>query len=287
MDLESAADELYGQPLSDFVPARTRLEKDARTNGDRPLAAAIRALRKPSQAAWAVNQIVRQNPELLDDILHLGDDLRTAQEGGDTLGLRRLAARRHDLFAALRRRAEELVADDGRQLGTAAALALERTVGAAMSDPRAAEVVQSGLLVIDLENADWGLIDLDGAQATESSRPTTSSAPDGAEAPDPVAVLRAAEDARADAEEAAARAATELARAKEALDAASTEKQRLADRKAALLAELRDVEAGEERIGQALWATRKKQADASREVDRTTRLVIRARHDVEDLTGRD
>lgn len=287
MNLESAADELYGQPLADFVPARNRLEKDARTSGDRPLAAAVRALRKPSQAAWAVNQIVRQNPELLDDILHLGDDLRTAQEGGDTLGLRRLAARRHDLFAALRRRAEELVADDGRQLGTAAALALERTVGAAMSDPRAAEVVQSGLLVVDLENAGWGLIDLDGAQATESSRPATSSEPDTAEAPDPAAALRAAEDARADAEEAATQAASELARAKEALDAVSSEKQRLADRKAALLAELQDVEAGEERVGQALWATRKKQADASREVDRTTRLVVRARRDVEDLTGRD
>lgn len=287
MNLESAADELYGQPLADFVPARNRLEKDARTSGDRPLAAAVRALRKPSQAAWAVNQIVRQNPELLDDILHLGDDLRTAQEGGDTLGLRRLAARRHDLFAALRRRAEELVADDGRQLGTAAALALERTVGAAMSDPRAAEVVQSGLLVVDLENAGWGLIDLDGAQATESSRPATSSEPDTAEAPDPAAALRAAEDARADAEEAATQAASELARAKEALDAVSTEKQTLADRKAALLAELQDVEAGEERVGQALWATRKRQADASREVDRTTRLVIRARRDVEDLTGRD
>lgn len=287
MDLESAADELYGQPLSDFVPARTRLEKDARTSGDRTLAAAIRALRKPSQAAWAVNQIVRQNPELLDDILHLGDDLRTAQEGGDALGLRRLAARRHDLFAALRRRAEELVADDGRQPGTAAALALERTVGAAMLDPRAAEVVKSGLLVVDLENAGWGLIDLDGAQATESSPPAAGSALDAADAPDHAAALRAAEDARADAEEAAARAATELARAKEALDAASTEKQRLADRKAALLTELQDVEAGEERVGQALWATRKKQADASREVDRAARLVIRARRDVEDLTGRD
>ncbi|MEP7765438.1 hypothetical protein [Sanguibacter sp. 25GB23B1] len=285
MDLESAADELYGQPLTEFVPTRNRLEKDARGSGDRPLAQAVRDLRKPSQAAWAVNQIVRQSPEILDDILHLGDDLRTAQEGGDTLGLRRLAARRHDLFATLRRRAEELVAEDGRQLGTAAALALERTVGAAMSDPRAAEVVRSGLLVVDLENAGWGLIDLDGARANVE-RPASGRARESAEGQDPAAALRDAEDARARAEDEAAHAATTLDEAKAALDAVATAQQRLADRKAALLAELHDLEAGEERTADEMRSARKAQADATRTVARTARLVERARQRVEDLTSR-
>src|SRR5690606_25902581 len=104
--------------------------------------------------------------------------------------------RRHDLFATLRRRAEELVAEDGRQLGTAAALALERTVGAAMSDPRAAEVVRSGLLVTDLENAGWGLVDLGGAQAN-IERPAAGQAREIAETQDPTAALRDAQDAQA------------------------------------------------------------------------------------------
>ena len=284
MDLASAADELYGLPLSDFVPARTRLEKLARAADDRQLAADVHALRKPSQAAWAVNQLVRRSPELIEDLLRLGEELRTAQVAGDTAGLRGLTARRHELFATLRRRAEELVAEDGRQHGGTADRALEGTLGAAMSDPRAAEVVRSGRLVVDLETAGWGPVDLDGAQAGELEVALASAA--AAPTRDVAARRREAERDLVRAEEAAAHAAAALDRAEDALAAASAEQRRLVDRKATLLQELRQIKAEEDRAAQSIRAAREAKADAGREVARTARQATRAQRHVEDLTSR-
>lgn len=301
MDLVSAADELYGLPLSGFVAARARLEKEARTSGNRSLAADVHALRKPSQAAWAVNQLVRQAPELLDDVLELGAELGDAQEAGDTAGLRRLTARRHELYAAVRRRAQELVAGDGRVLGGEADRALERTLGAAMADPRVAEVVRSGRLVVDLENAGWGPVDLDGAQAA----PTAAGSPEAAGAardgrarkvtgPKPARQdpaqrreneRREAERALAEARDAATEAAAALERADEALAAATSEKHRLADRRDALLAELREIEAGEDGAARDVRAAREERAAAARGDERAQRLVARSTRQLEELTG--
>jgi hypothetical protein len=52
-------DDLYGVPLDRFVPERAALVRALRSAGEREQAAAVAALRKPSVAAWAVNQLVR------------------------------------------------------------------------------------------------------------------------------------------------------------------------------------------------------------------------------------
>jgi hypothetical protein len=53
------ADELYGLALDAFVPERDALAKRLRADGRRDEANEVKALRKPSVAAWAVNQAVR------------------------------------------------------------------------------------------------------------------------------------------------------------------------------------------------------------------------------------
>src|SRR3712207_9525044 len=58
-----SADELYGLPPDDFMPARTTYEQQARADGDRELAAEIKALGKPSTAAWVCNVLVRHHRE--------------------------------------------------------------------------------------------------------------------------------------------------------------------------------------------------------------------------------
>ena len=52
-------DELYGLPLDEFVPARNALARELKGAGEPAEAAEVAALRKPSVAAWAVNQLVR------------------------------------------------------------------------------------------------------------------------------------------------------------------------------------------------------------------------------------
>jgi hypothetical protein len=303
MDLVSAADDLYGLPLAEFVVARTRLEKQARAAGDRVLASDIRALRKPTQAAWVVNRLLRDDRELIDDVLHLGDELRDAQRSGDATRMRDLTDRRHELFAAVRGRAEELVTGDGRRLTPTVAQALERTLAAAMADPDAANAVRTGRLVTDLETTGWGPVDLDQATAVahEPARTDSGSGDDeptaaGTTDDDGTAARRAAarraaelrdsERARTEAEEAAARATSVLGEAEDALRTATAEQQRLADRVAEIREELRRVEAEADDADQAASAAHEAVADARQEADRAAREVAAARRRVEDLTDR-
>lgn len=54
------AHDLYGLPIELFVSERQAVAKELRRQGLRDEAARITGLRKPSVAAWAVNQLVRR-----------------------------------------------------------------------------------------------------------------------------------------------------------------------------------------------------------------------------------
>src|ERR671929_31286 len=77
-----AADDLYGLPLDAFVPERDALAKRLRADNRREDAAAVRALRKPSVAAWAANQVLRSQPSKAREL--------PAGAGGGDRGGRRL-----------------------------------------------------------------------------------------------------------------------------------------------------------------------------------------------------
>src|SRR5664280_2217814 len=66
----------------------------ARYRGDRALAAALEGLRQPTAAAWLVNLLVRAQPEAVEELLALGQQLRAAQTdpAGPALRERRPAA---------------------------------------------------------------------------------------------------------------------------------------------------------------------------------------------------
>jgi hypothetical protein len=88
--VEAARDALYGVPLEAFVEERKRLVKDLRTSGDRQAAAEVAKLRKPSAAAWALNRVAREAPDVVDEWIkaaaHLRDaSSRPAQVGGEAV----------------------------------------------------------------------------------------------------------------------------------------------------------------------------------------------------------
>src|SRR5436309_11562353 len=74
----SDATELYGLPLERFVPERGALAKRLRTEGRREEAARVASMRKPSLAAWAVNQLVRTQPRAVASLFGAGDALQGA-----------------------------------------------------------------------------------------------------------------------------------------------------------------------------------------------------------------
>ena len=81
MDLEQAADELYGADLDEFIKLRTRLAKELRESGNGADADTLAKLRKPSVAAWVLNRLARQHRRDIDLLLDAGHRLREAQAG--------------------------------------------------------------------------------------------------------------------------------------------------------------------------------------------------------------
>jgi hypothetical protein len=71
-------DELYAQPPEQFVAARDALAKELKRDGEAERSAEVKALRRPSAVAWAINQAVREHPDALRDLLAAGAALRRA-----------------------------------------------------------------------------------------------------------------------------------------------------------------------------------------------------------------
>src|SRR2546423_638852 len=80
--VEEAAESLYGLPLDEFTSARNAAAKELRDRGLRAEADEVKALAKPSVAAWAVNQLTRRRHADLDEFLDAAEAAREAQLGG-------------------------------------------------------------------------------------------------------------------------------------------------------------------------------------------------------------
>ncbi len=155
------ADDLYALALADFTPARDALVKEHKA--DKELAAAIKALRKASLAAWVVNLLVRRDPDQVDQVLAVGVALREAQENLDAAQLREFTKQRRQLTASVTTAARRMAREEGVRTTQSVADQVEATLTAAMLEPDAARAVRSGLLVTSL--AATGLGDLDLSEA--------------------------------------------------------------------------------------------------------------------------
>jgi hypothetical protein len=169
------AEELYRLPPEQFTAARDAAAKAARAGGDRAAAADLKALRRPSVAAWLVNRLVHEDRGLLDELLALGPALAQAQHEGQGEQLRRLSGQRRELVEAV---TERTLARAGRGVAPAVRAEVAATLEAALADPDSAEAVRSGRLVRGLSFAGFGRVDLTGAVArAASSRPAPAERP--------------------------------------------------------------------------------------------------------------
>ncbi|WP_223914383.1 hypothetical protein [Arthrobacter sp. NicSoilC12] len=122
------------------MAARTAAAKDVSSAGvtaaeQRALAAAVRALPKPSVAAWAVNMLAVHSPEILRELAALGTSMQAAQDALDAADLRRLAQQRRQLLGSTVKAAQALAARHGRAISAAVATEVEQTLRAATADP--------------------------------------------------------------------------------------------------------------------------------------------------------
>ena len=156
-------DALYGEPLDTFTAARNALAKELTQAGDRDGAAAVKALRKPSIAAWALNQLARTRPTDVERLLAAGEALRHAQhealEGGDPAGLRDARRSYDSEVDRLANGAAELLSEAGKPAGPASRDRLTATLQAAASDDESRDLLRRGRLVQDLEPVGFGFAD--------------------------------------------------------------------------------------------------------------------------------
>ena len=80
--LEDALDELYAADPGEFVAVRKRLAATLREGGDKAGAKVLLAARRPSTSAWALNQIARSEPDLVESLLDASNALYAAQTRG-------------------------------------------------------------------------------------------------------------------------------------------------------------------------------------------------------------
>jgi len=82
MGIEEIIDGLYELPPEEFTRERNRAERELRTAGERELADRVKALRKPTAAAGAVNRLVRTHRVQVEAFLRAAATLRDAQFAG-------------------------------------------------------------------------------------------------------------------------------------------------------------------------------------------------------------
>ncbi|MCZ4120274.1 hypothetical protein [Streptomyces sp. H39-S7] len=147
MDLDDVADQLYGLRPEEFIAARSEHAAAAKKAGDRELAGQITALRRPSLSAWASNVLVREQPDVADPLVALGEQLRQAHQDLDGEQLRELGRQQRQLVAALARQARQLASQAGHQLGDDVQREIEETLQAVLASPEAAQAWAGGRLV--------------------------------------------------------------------------------------------------------------------------------------------
>lgn len=199
MDFETVADELYGLVPAGFTAARDARAAEARRDKDRDLAAALKALKRPSASAWLANVLVRRRPDEVDRLLSLAADLREAQDrlAGDQL--RALSQQRHRVVAALVQEARRLGTEAGQAVSDGAARELQETLEAAMGDPAAAAALRNGRLTGALAYSGIGT---PSGGADPPPSPATPSRPDAGAVGEAEAAWAGAEGRARDAAEA-------------------------------------------------------------------------------------
>ncbi|MCX5409790.1 hypothetical protein OHA37_38820 [Streptomyces sp. NBC_00335] len=274
MDVESVAAELYGLRPSEFTAARDAQVAKARTAGDKDLAKAIAALRKPTAAAWTAGLLARHRPKEAHGLVQLGEALRAAHRTLDAGQLRKLSHDQHVVIGELARTARVLAVEAGQAVSEPVQREVEQILHGVVADADVAAQWEAGRLATtpDPVSGFAGLEPQPGAAPPRSIQPAPAGSPKGHRpppAPDAAAALARRERVEA------VEAELSEARAEEVrLEAGQAAALELAERARAA------VEAAEEGVRaatQQLEAARAARADALARLREAERVTAKAR----------
>jgi hypothetical protein len=234
-ELNEIADELYALKPDDFAAARDERVSQARADGRQALARELGKLRRPTQSAWLLNLLWRDQPDVLEQFLELGGELSRAQAEASGAELHRLTATRRGLEAALVRSARTLAEKAGVSVSAAMEREAQETLGAALARPDVAAEVRTGRLLKAASYAGFGtviatpsVVARQPAAATKRQDPVAAESGSGTKKPEELQALVAEKRARERREE-AERRVSEARSAVEAAAEALAEQERAAE----------------------------------------------------------
>jgi hypothetical protein len=139
--VDERLDALYRDPPSAFVAGRDRLAREARDAGRREEAERIKALRRPSAAAWLINVAALSAPDLLaafaEASRRLGEVQGRALDGDEdaVAEWRAAAAREREASRAVVDAGRSLAVETGAKVSPRAVESAAETLQAAAGDP--------------------------------------------------------------------------------------------------------------------------------------------------------
>ncbi|QMU70717.1 hypothetical protein [Streptacidiphilus sp. P02-A3a] len=271
-DVEQIAEGLYGLPPPEFTAAREAAAARARAAGEPAAAERVHRLRRPTQAAWLANLLVREYPDEVRALLELAAGLRAAQDRLDGAQLRELARRRQAVVAALTRQAGQAAARAGLAVGEGPLAELEQTLHAVLTDPAVASAFATGRLT----------------SARDPGRAAGGGGPPAARAPRaPVKALRTGDEQRRSQARQLSDRTAEAARSAEAAAAEAREQlERVTERRARRLARIEELTGRLDRARAEERAAATEERDARARVEVTDREARRARGRARDAADR-
>ena len=165
--VQELGDELYALAPAAFTAARDAFVGQARERGDRAAATELASMKRPTQGAWLVNLLALRQPAAVTDLIDLGEEIRAAQGSVAPTQLRDLSARRRRALDTALAACTTLATDAGESAPGRAQLGeVETTLAAAMADDEAAAVVRAGRVIKALRYSGFG----DGFGATAPAK---------------------------------------------------------------------------------------------------------------------
>jgi hypothetical protein len=191
---DASVADLYELSLDEFTAARDELAAELKASGDAEQAKEIKALRKPSVAAWTVNQLARRHSDSMEELLAL----REQMEDAGAAQLRTVGEKRRKLLADLVKKAEVILRDGGHGASAGTLEKVTQTLQAGATDEEV-DLLRTGRLTRELSPSGFAGLAFSPSSAAD----------------EPPAPSKATERARVKAEELIATAEEKEAEARE------------------------------------------------------------------------
>jgi len=180
---DDALDEVYLGDFEGFVARRDALVTQLRADGDGEEADRVKALKKPSRTAWAVNQFAAHGKKLRTELLKAGGQLREASEGlvsgeADREAMLKARDRERAAVGSALEAIAALAAESGPELNAAAAERVRQTLHAVALDEDVREQFEAARLTTDQEASGLGGGGLANAAGAGSANTKTAAATD-------------------------------------------------------------------------------------------------------------